>query len=144
MTNEEYQAGKKEIIEKLTKSLGENYTNTELGVMYQDANTWNGEFPFIDAVDFETLVDWFYGEPLTLCRMLAEGQYDTSLLFRLGDYGLENLTQNELDEEMNYYIDDLADYIFDNYGCLNGLEEYLNGDDVEMLEGFFNDEEDED
>ena len=145
MTNEEYQAGKKEVIEKLTKSLTENYINTELQAMYQDANSWNGEFPFIDAVDFETLVDWFCGEPLKLCEMLAEGQYDTSLLFRLGDCGLENLTQDELDEEMGYYLDDLANYIFDNYGCRNSsLEEYLNEDDVEMLENFFRDEDEED
>lgn len=143
MTDEEYQTDRADIIKKLAKSLEENYTCDELRTMYQEGNSWNGAFPFVDAVDFETLVDWFYGDTLKLCEMLAEGQYDTSLLFRFDDYGLSNITQEDLDEEMTYYIDDLAEYIYDNYDCRNGLEQYLKEDDIEMLEDFFKEEEDD-
>ena len=126
---ESYEERKAEIIIRLN-----DYLNEDLLSIYREAMCYDGSFDFCDAFDLEELIG-MVDNKYELVRSIIYGDVKSiDGMVRYNAYGnLESVTEYDLQWECEDYIDDLAEWLMDNYDHVSGLYE----DDKELFEAWW-------
>ena len=126
---ESYEERKAEIVSRL-----KDYLNEDLLDIYREAMSYDGSFDFCDAFDLEDLIS-MTDNKYELVRSIIYGDVKSiDGMVRYNAYGnLESVTEYDLQWECEDYIDDLAEWLMDNYDNTNSLYE----DDKELFEAWW-------
>ena len=126
----------KEKIEKVRIYLHENL---DVAVdVAREINGWDGSFPEFDSVELEEFVSWYSHDANELVKILLNSldnlSSDTEMI-RVSDYNeIEEITDEDLENEVVDYIDDIIEKIDEHYPHHisiydSDLEEILDADD---------------
>lgn len=85
--------------------------------LYRECNGYDGSFDFCNIWDIEELCYCYNGDCYNLVRAVIYGNVeDTCDYVRFNGCGnLESVDEYDLEIECNDYIEDLADWLIDNY-----------------------------
>lgn len=119
-------ARKAEIISRLN-----DYESKDLLNICRDANCYDGSFDFCDAFDIEDLCS-MADDKYELVRSVIYGNVTNVMdMVRYNAYGnLESVTEWDLEKECEESIDEIADWLMDNYNNTDSLY----SDDEELFE----------
>ena len=109
--------------EKITKVT--EYLNENLDVavdVAREINCWDGSFPEFDTVDLQEFVSWYIGDATRAAELieiilnsLDNLSSDTEMI-RVTDYKeIEEITDDELEEEVVGYIDEIVERLDELY-----------------------------
>lgn len=120
---------KNEIIERL-----KDYNGKDLLSICREAHSWNGSFDFADVFDIEDLCSMM--SAYDVARSIIYGDVtNVNDMVRFNAYGnLENVSEWDLEEEARDNIDEIADWLMDNYDQTYSLY----SDDAELFEAWEN------
>ena len=120
---------KSEIIERL-----KDYNGKDLLSICREACSWDGSFDFADAYDIEDLCSMM--SAYDVARSIIYGDVtNVNDMVRFNAYGnLENVSEWDLEEEARDNIDEIADWLMDNYNKTYSLY----SDDEELFEAWEN------
>lgn len=107
----------------------------DLRGLYQEANSWDGSFEFIQVYDIEELCEIF-SDTCELVRAVIYGSVDNICdPVRFDAYGnLETVYESDMESDMQCYLDELADWIIDN-DCHVDLSAYgIDEDEIQEEE----------
>lgn len=132
----------KEKIEKVRIYLHENL---DVAVdVAREINGWDGSFPEFDSVELEEFVSWYIGSDASklvdiILNSLDNLSSDTEMI-RVSDYNeIEEITDEDLENEVVDYIDDIIEKLDELYPSEVSI--YYDDDLKEILDA---DEDDED
>lgn len=113
----DYDERKSEIIKRLS-----DYKDKDLLNIYRYAMSYYGIFDFCDVFDLEDLCS-IVNDKYELARSIIYGNVESVYdLVRYDDYGnLESVTEHDLYGKCEDYIDELAEWLMDNYNNVDGL-----------------------
>lgn len=110
--------------EKEIASRLEDYLSDELYFLFREANCYDGSFDFICAFDAENIGD-FVGRMSPydiMCRIVFGNVNRVDDMLRFNAYGnLESVSKQELQDKCEDSIDEMADWLMDNYYHVDGL-----------------------
>ena len=98
------------------KNVLEEMNDSELLDVFREAYLWDGSFDFVDVFDFEELAS-MTNDTYEFGRSIVYGDV-TNIIdpVRYNAYGnLESVSENELELEARDNVDDLANWLEDNY-----------------------------
>lgn len=106
-----------EIINRLN-----DYENDDLLCIYREANSWDSSFEFADTFDIDELTYIFCGGG-DLVKAIINGNVTNTIdEVRFDGCGnLESVTERELYDECKDYVEELAEWLMDNYNNVDGL-----------------------
>lgn len=106
--------------EKLIDYLN-NMDYKKLLQLYRGCNKYDGSFDFCDVWNLEGLCSCYTDNIQELVECVIYGKVkNTYDMIRFDDCGvLESVNEEELKEDCNYYIDELADWLIDNYNNID-------------------------
>lgn len=129
------------------KSRLADYEDKDLLSIYQQANSYDGSFDFVDVFDPEDI--YYYmgdsqdGYYRLLCAVVFGNVDNVNDYLRFNAYGnLESVNKYELLDDCKNYLDDLADWIIDYWCQIDSLYE----EDEELLNAWeygYDEEEEE-
>ena len=105
------------------KSVLEEMSDNELLDVFREAHLWDGSFDFVDVFDFEELAG-MTNDTYEFGRSIVYGNV-TNIIdpVRYNAYGnLESVSENELELDARDNVDDLADWLEDNYMYIDGYD----------------------
>ena len=105
------------------KNVLEEMSDSELLDVFREANRWDGSFDFVDAFDFEELAS-MTNNAYEFGRSIVYGDVtNINDPVRYNAYGnLESVSENNLELEARGYIDDLVNWLGDNYMHVDGYD----------------------
>lgn len=121
-------ARKNEIVERLNDYEGKDLLN-----ICRDANSWDGSFDFCDAFEADYIDDYLCDmKPYDImCRVVFGNVENVNNMLRFDAYGnLESVHEWDLEKECEENIDEIADWLMDNYSNTDSLY----SDDEELFE----------
>lgn len=129
---EDYNERKAEIISRLN-----DYLDDDLHRLFCEAMSWDGSFDFVDCFEAEEVGEYINTDDAYgfMCRIVfgnitSLGRYD---MLRVNAYGnLESVTEYEIYQECKDSIDDMAEWLMDNWYHIDGLYE----EDKELFEAW--------
>lgn len=126
--------------ERLLRERIEELDNEELLALFKECNGWDGSFDFTDVWDIEELCSCC--DSYEIVRAIIYGDVrNVNDNVRFNSYGnLETVDEYDLYNECEDNIDELIEWLLDN-SCHIDLDYYI---DVDGLEEDEEDEEDED
>lgn len=98
------------------KNVLEEMSDRELLGVFKEANSWDGSFDFVDVFDFEELAS-MTNDTYEFGRSIVYGDVtNVNDSVRYNAYGnLESVSEYDLASEARDNIDDLANWLADNY-----------------------------
>lgn len=130
---EDYNERKAEIVSRLN-----DYDSKDLLNICHDANCYDGSFDFVDCFEADEVENYIDTSDAYsfMCRIVfgnieSLGRYD---MLRVNAYGnLESVNEWQLEKECEDCIDEIADWLMDNYDATNSLY----SDDEELFEAWW-------
>lgn len=117
--------------EKLLRERIEKLYSEELLALFRECNGWDGSFDFVDVWDIEELahsIDGYelaraiiYGNVTDVCENVRFNAYGN--LEAVSDFDLYNECEENIDELIEYLLDNSCHIDLDYYIDIDGLEE---------------------
>lgn len=119
----------KEILARLN-----DYNDADLLSICREARSWDGSFDFVDAFDIEDLCEML--PAYDVARSIIYGDVtNVNDMVRFNAYGnLESVCEWDLEREARDSIDEIADWLMDNWQKADSLY----SDDEELFEAWEN------
>ena len=121
-----------------------DYEDADLRSVYTEANFCDGSFDFIEVFTMEEVGDYIDTSDAYnfMCRIVYGSVNPSSDYLRVNAYGnLVSVDDYDIDSDCRHHIDELADWLLDNYEHVDCLYE----EDKELLDAWqYGYEEDED
>lgn len=120
-----------------------DYEDADLRSIYREANCWDSSFDFMDVFPMEEVGDYIDTSDAYnfMCRIVYGSVNPSSDYLRVNAYGnLVSVDDYDIDSDCRHHIDELADWLLDNYEHVDCLYE----EDKELLNAWqYGYEEDE-
>lgn len=123
---------KAEIIDRLKE-----YEGKDLLSICRDASCWDGSFEDLDAFDAEDVGEYVNTDDAYgfMCSIVFGNVENVNAMLRFNAYGnLESVSEWDLEQEAISQIDDIADWLMDNYDQTYSLY----GEDEELFDAWDN------
>lgn len=99
-----------------------DYEKDDLLFLYREANCYDGSFEFANTFDINDLT-YVFNTTTNLVYAIICGNV-TNIIdeVRFDRYGnLESVTDLELYDDCEDYVEEFAEWLIDNYNCIDGL-----------------------
>ena len=113
-----------------------HYSSEDILNVFKCANSYSGDFEFVYVFEADEIEDYFETEYDVLRACVYGNVENLNDLLRIDDYfNLESLTIDQLYDECWDWLDELVDYVMENW---DRLSDALYTDDYELLDTWDN------